>query len=240
MSPVRTGKEGKAAYPKTVQETRDLLALGEALLVDWPWSFDDYVVQRWNAPAVDGLTAAWRLGAWYRGLLSQKGILAEALLFRCLHMAGTICGDAYETNKKGDGVTWVSAIRAAEMLGLLSERIVEAVRAKLIPGSQGWSGTGHLHTVIRSQAVDKIRTLRETAANKAEVRDYLGVSRKQFDLLEHTGFFATACRMVPHPCIDDDYDLVQIRKVVAQVRQSISDQGYVPNRAIAFREINLR
>jgi hypothetical protein len=240
VSPARTGKEGKAGYPKTVQETRDLLTLGEALLVDWPWAFDDHVVQRWNAPVANGLTAARRMGAWYRCLLSQKGILAEGLLSRCLHVVGTICGDAYKTDQKGDGVTWVSATRAAELLGLRSERIVEAVRANLIPGSQGRSGTGHLHTVIRSQDVDQIRTLRETAANKTEVRDTLGVSKKQLDLLEQAGFFPAACRMTPHPCIDGDYDLVQVRKVVARIRQSISDQGYVPNRAIPFREINLR
>jgi hypothetical protein len=132
----------------------------EPLLLEWPKAFDDHVVQRWNARVTEGLTAAVRVGAWCRGLLEQKGALVVALLSRCLIVVGTSCDDAYKTNRHRDGSTWVSAVHAGEMLGVRSERIVEAVRDGAMVGSQGRSGTGHLHTIVKTQEVEEIRELR--------------------------------------------------------------------------------
>jgi hypothetical protein len=209
-------------------------------LSDWPRAFDADIVQRWAAADADGLTAATRLGSWYRGLLKQKGALAEALLSRCLFVAGTVCGDAYKTNRHKDGSTWVSAVQGGEMLGIRSERIVEAVRDGTMDGAQGRSGSGHLHTIVSMQEVEKLRELRTRSATKERVRNILGVSRKQFDLLEEAGFFAEKCRTPPHPCVDGDFDIERIRQVVDQIRQRTVEKSSASDGMVAFREINLR
>lgn len=240
MTRARTGKEGKATYPKTIAEARERLARVEPLLLDWPKAFDDYVVQRWNAPGADGLTAAIRLGAWYRGLLKQKGALAEALLSRCLIVVGTVCGDAYKTNRHQDRSKWVSAAQAGDLLGIRGERIVEAVRDGTLVGSQGRSGTGHLHTIVRIEDVEVVRELRARSATKERVRNTLGVSRKQFELMEEAMFFGEGCRMPAHPCVDGDFDLEYICAAVDRVRQVSRDENSGPDGLVAFRKINLR
>lgn len=240
MTRARTGKEGKATCPKTVAEARLRMTRVEPLLLDWPKAFDDHIVQRWSAPGAEGLTAAMRLGAWYRGLLKQKGALAEALLSRCLTIVGTVCGDAYKTNRHQEGSTWVSAAQAGDMLGIRSERIVEAVRNEAMMGSQGRSGTGHLHTIVRMEDVEEARELRIRSATKKKVRDSLGVSRKQFELLEEVKFFGDGCRMPLHPCVEGDFDLVQIQREVDRVRQGARDKSAGTDGMISFRKINLR
>lgn len=236
----RTGKEGKAHCPKTVLEARERLAQIEPLLLDWPKAFDDYVARRWNAPGAEGMTAAMRLGAWYRGLLKQKGALAEALLSRCLVVVGTICGDAYKNNRHRDDSTWVSAAQAGDVLGIRSEWIVDAVRDNVIDGSQGRSGTGHLHTIVPIRVVEDIRKLRARSATKDRVRTFLGVSRKQFELMEEATFFNDGCRMSTHPCNGGDYDLDQIREAINRLRDEARDQECKAGSEVAFRNINLR
>ena len=240
MTRARTGKEGKAVFPKTVAEARERLTHVEPLLLDWPSAFDGHVVQRWDAPGADGLTAATRLGPWYRQLLKQKGALAEALLSRCLFVAGTVCGDAYKTNRHQDSSTWVSAIECGEILGVRGERIVEAVRDGKMDGAQGRSGSGHMHTIVRTADVEKVRKLRARSATKEQVRNILGVSRKQFELLEEANFFGEECRMAHHACVDGDFDLEHIREAIDRVRQGAGDRSGGTNGLIAFRKINLR
>ncbi|UWR33531.1 TniQ family protein [Sulfitobacter sp. W027] len=240
MVRARTGKEGKATYPKTVEEARARLARIEPLLLDWPTAFDNHVVQRWYAPDAEGLTAASRLGVWYRGLLSQKGALAEALLSRCLTVAGTVCGDAYKTRRRQDGAEWVSAAHAGEILGIRSERIVEAVRTGAMMGSQGRSGTGHLHTIVRTQDVEAVRKLRARSATKQKVRDTLGVSKKQFELMEEARFFGAECRVSSHPCVDGNFDLKNICTAVDGIRQVARVKSAEADGMLAFRKINLR
>jgi hypothetical protein len=240
LAKARTGKEGKSTYPKTVAEARALLKPIEALLLDWPAAFDDHVVQRWNAPGAEGMTAAMRLGAWYRGLLNLKGILAEVLLSRCLLVVGTVCGDAYKTNRHKDGSTWVSAAQAGDILSIRSEKVVEAVREGTMIGSQGRSGTGHLHTIVRMQDVKEVHELRARSATKEKVRSVLGVSRKQFELMEEAKFFDVGCRMLPHPCVDGAFDLECIRDAVDRVRLEARDESVDTAGLVSFRKINLR
>lgn len=225
MTRARTGKEGKATCPKTVAEARERLTRVAPLLLDWPRAFDGHVVQRWNAPGADGLTAAMRLGSWYRGLLKQKGALAEALLSRCLFIVGTMCGDAYKTNRHQDGSTWVSAVQGGEILGIRSERIVEAVRDGTMDGAQGRSGTGHLQTIVSIQDVGKVRELRARFAT---------------ELSEEANFFGEGCRTPPHPCVDGDFDLEQIREAVDRVRQGAREECAGSDGIVSFRKVNLR
>ncbi len=240
MTKARTGKEGKSIYPKTVAEARAWLKPVEALLLDWPTAFDEHVVQRWNAPGAEGMTAAMRLGTWYRGLLRQKGALAEALLSRCLIVVSTVCGDAYKTNRHNDGSTWVSAAQAGDILGIRSERVVEAVRDGMMIGSQGRSGTGHLHTIVRMQDIEEVQELRARSGTKEKVRSILGVSRKQFQLMDEAKFFGDECRMPPHPCVDGVFDLECIRNKLDGIRQGPRDDNVDPAGLVSFRKINLR
>mgnify|MGYP003113958094 FL=1 len=240
MARARTGKEGKATYPKTLAEARKRLTPIEPLLLDWPKAFDDHVVQRWNTPGAEGMTAAVRLGAWYRGLLNQKGLLAETLRSQCLFVVSTICGDAYKTGRRHEGSEWVSAAHGGDILGIRSERIVEAVRGGTLLGSQGRSGTGHLHTIVRMQDIEEVRGLRARAASKEKVRNTLGVSRKQFELMEEAEFFGTGCRMPAHPCIDGDFDLEYIRTAADRIRHEAVNQIVEADALVAFRKISLR
>ncbi len=240
MAKARTGKEGKSIYPKTVAEARTWLKPVEALLLDWPTAFDDHVVQRWNAPGAEGMTAAMRLGAWYRGLLRQKGALAEALLSRCLIVVSTVCGDAYKTNRHKDGSTWVSAAQAGDILGIRSERVVEAVRDGTMIGSQGRSGTGHLNTIVKMQNIEEVHELRARSGTKEKVRSILGVSRKQFQRMDEARFFGDGCRMPPHPCVDGVFDLECIRNKLDGIRQDPRDDNVDPAGLVSFRKINLR
>lgn len=236
----RTGKEGKATRPRTLEETRAFLARVELILMNWPHAFDDHVHQRWEAPGAEGLTAAARLGSWYRGLLQQKGRLSEALLSRCIDVVGSVCGDTYKTSRHGGPSGWVSATEAGRLLGIRAERIVEAARGGFLAARQGRSGTGHRHTIVRTQDVDVIRTLREGAATKERVRTVLGLSRKQFDLLEEASFFGEQCRATQHPCVDGTYSLEKIRQTTGQILNHIPQERESAERTISFREINLR
>ena len=197
-------------------------------------------MQRWNAPGAEGLTAAVRLGAWYRSLLGHKGALAEALLSRCLIVVSTVCGDAYKTRRRQDASEWVSAAHAGSILGIRSEKIVKAVRAGKMEGSQGRSGTGHLHTIVRMQDIEEVRRLRAQSATKEKVRNILGVSRKQFELMEEAKFFGEGGKMAAHPCIDGDFDLELIRDAVDRVRQMGGYENTGPEGLVSFRKINLR
>lgn len=181
-----------------------------------------------------------RLGAWYRGLLRQKGALAEALLSRCLIVVSTVCGDAYKTNRHKDGSTWVSAAQAGDILGIRSERVVEAVRDGAMIGAQGRSGTGHLHTIVRMQDIEEVHELRARSGTKEKVRSILGVSRKQFQLMEEARFFGAGCRMSAHPCVDGDYDLENICAAVDEIRQVAHGESAGADGLVAFRKVNLR
>lgn len=107
---------------------------------------------------------------------------------RSVHAA--IPEDAQKTNRHQDGSTWVSTAQARDILSIRSERIVEAVRKGAMIGSQGRSGTGNLHTIVRMQDVKEIHDLRARSATREKVRGVLGVSRKQFELMEKVKFFS--------------------------------------------------
>ena len=153
---------------------------------------------------------------------------------------GSVCGDTYKTSRHGGPSEWVSATEAGRLLGIRAERIVEAARAGFLVAKQGRSGTGHRHTIVRTQDVDVIRTRREGAATKERVRTILGLSRKQFDLLEEASFFGEQCRTTQHPCVDGNYSLEQIHQATEKLLNDISRTQDVSERTISFREINLR
>jgi len=107
-------------------------------------------------------------------------------------------------------------------------------------GSQGRSGTGHLHTIVKMQDVEEVRELRARSATKEKVRDVLRVSRKQFELMEEAIFFGEGYRMPTHPCVDGDFDLEYIRDAVDRIRHGGRGERAEAGSVLAFREINLR
>jgi hypothetical protein len=240
LARARTGKEGKGTRPRTLEETRDLLASVEPLLMKWPEVFDDHVRARWDAPGAEGLTAAARLGSWYRGLQQQKGLLGGVLRSRCIAVVGTVCGDTYKTSRHVEGSSWVSAAEAGRLLGIRADRIAEAARSGVIEAKQGRSGTGHRHTIVRTADVSALQQLRYRTATKERVRALLGVSRKQFELMEEADFFGEHCRAEQHPCVTGTYDLEQIRIAVDQVLKLAQRCAEPGEETVMFRDISLR
>lgn len=150
-------KADKSQLLETVGETTVLIEPLSDLLVDWPRKHDDHVAARWHAPEAEGLPAAQRLGPWYRGLLAQWGILAEALLTACLQVVAHRCGDPDKVGCVEGESEWMCAAEAGRSLTMRPDRLVEAARSGALNGAQSRSGTGCRHTVVRAGDAVAIR-----------------------------------------------------------------------------------
>lgn len=240
MRSTRTGKPGKDGIPKTLAEARAMIRSVEPLLIDWPTAFDRHVQHLWNSPEADGQTAAARLGAWYQGLMKQTGPVANGLQKRCLHIAATICGDAYGLAGHGDETAWVSAAEGARMLGIRAERIVDAVRTGVMNGRLARSGAGHQHTIVARSDVETTRILRATMLDKKQARELLGVSRQQFELLLEASVVAPVHVDVRHPCVNGSFDRDELTRTVTIIRKNLAPTGGIKEPTLAFRDLSLR
>ncbi|WP_136635931.1 TniQ family protein [Pseudooceanicola onchidii] len=240
MRSTRTGKPGKDGIPKTLAEAREMIGTVEPLLFDWPTAFDGHVQDLWDAPEADGQTAAARLGSWYQGLMKQTGSVADALQERCLHMAGAICGDAYRlAGASGEGA-WVSAAEGAKKLGIRAERIVDAVRTGKMNGRLARSGTGHVHTIVARSDIEATRILRSQMLDKTRAREFLGVGRKQFELLLEAHVVAAVDVNVRHPCVAGGFDRDDLTRRVFVIRKNLAPTWDIEEPTIAFRDLTLR
>jgi len=132
---------------------------------------------------------------------------------------------------------WVPAAEAARMIGIRPDRIVDAVANKKIDGKLYSRGFGHRHTVIHRTTLDAVRANRCRFGDKKALRDLLGVSRKQYDLLCEAGFMESVVAMDLPPLVDGNHDLEAARALVSQVAEcAIAIKG----ETIALRDINLR
>ncbi len=240
MRSTRTGKPGKKGMPKSVQGAREMIRPVEPLLIDWPTAFDRHVQHLWNSPEADGQTAAARLGAWYQGLMKQTGPVANGLQKRCLHIAATICGDAYGLAGHADEAAWVSAAEGARMLGIRAERIVDAVRTGVMNGRLARSGAGHQHTIVARSDVETTRILRATMLDKKQARELLGVSRQQFELLLEASVVAPVHVDVRHPCVNGSFDRDELTRTVTIIRKNLAPTGGIEEPTLAFRDLSLR
>ncbi len=240
MRSTRTGKPGKDGIPKTLAEAREMIRTVEPHLFEWPTAFDRYVQDLWNAPEADGQTAAARLGSWYQGLMKQTGLVADALQKRCLHIAATICGDAYGLAGHADKAAWVSAAEGARMLGIRAERIVDAVRTGVMNGRLARSGAGHQHTIVSRSDIETTRVLRSLMLDKKRARELLGVGRSQFELLLEAHVVAPVDVDVRHPCVDGSFDRDDLTRTVTVIRKNLALAGAIEEPMLAFRDLSLR
>lgn len=242
MTEGRMGKPGKSRLPKTVCETRNLIEPLERILMDWPKTYHVHVTARWHAPEAEGVTAAQRLGSWYRGLLAQRGILSEALLTECLQVAAHTCGDAYKLGHVEGESEWMSATEAGRSLAMRADRLVEAVNSGALNGRQSRSGTGHRHTVIRARDVDAIRHERRRLIGKTDAREFLGVSRKQFELLQASGAIPSESTARWPSLVDGNIDVSRLRDAVTAIRATASEvhRTGADTALVAFRKLNLK
>ena len=242
MKTARTGKTGKSQIPKTVQEVVEFLWPVEEILTVWPHAFDHHVIDRWNDPEAEGMTAAQRLGPWYRALLAQRGVLAEALLAECLQVVAHTCGDAYKLGRVDGESQWMSAAEAGRSLGIRADRLVEAVRSGALVGRQSTSGTAHRHTVVRAADVAAIGRERNRFIGKSEARAFLGLSKKQFDLVQESGAIPLMADARWQSLVDGSIDRKALQATVDAIRAPVTvrrPQG--ANVAmVAFRDLNLK
>jgi hypothetical protein len=236
-----TGKYGKSPVPKTVAEAAAFMTPVSELLLGWPDGFDTYVRDRWDRGDPDGITASQRLGPWYRSLKAQRGSLAATLFERCVAVLARDLGDAYKVHGRGAAsADWLTAKEASRLLGLRAERLVDAVANGSVDGHLRRSVSGHRHTVIARACVDRVASLREHYVDKVTARSRLGVSRKQFELLEEAGVVNGAAEAASHPCIDGAYDSDEMRGLLSRLRAAIRPQTGEDVDVLEFRDINLR
>lgn len=188
------------------------------------------------------MTAAQRLGSWYRALLAQRGVLAEALLAECLQVVAHTCGDAYKLGRVDGESQWMSAAEAARSLAIRPDRLVEAVRSGALVGRQSTSGTGHRHTVVRAADVADIGRERQRFIGKSKARAFLGLSKKQFDLVQESGAIPMMADARWQSLVDGSIDRTALQATVDAIRSPVTDRR--PQGAnvamVAFRDLNLK
>lgn len=240
MRTTKTEKPGKEGMPKSVQGAREIIRPVEPLLIDWPTAFDRHVQHLWNSPEASGQTAAARLGPWYQGLMKLTGPLAETLRSRCLEVAGTICGDAYRLAGAAEAGEWISAAEGARMLGVRAERIVDAVRTGAMNGRLARSGAGHVHTIVARSDIETTRMLRAKMLDKKQAREFLGVGRRQFELLLEASVVSPAAVEDRHPCVDGSFDKYDLVRTATAIRRDLAPVDDTGEPTIGFRDLSLR
>ena len=234
-----TGKQGKTPLPRTLEEARSFLAEASLLLCAWPTAFRDDVAHRLRDGDPSASSAPARLGRWYQRLMSFDG--AAYVDFQKA-LADVVAGEFDGAYVGGilvpsDLRAWISAAEAARSLGIRAERIVDAVGKGQIIGRLDTSGFGHRHTMLPREEVEAIRKNRKCFVTKSDAREFLGISRKQYDLLIEAGDFASCMPGEAPPLVDGTHDLEAMRQLV----NSIAARAVEPVEAtVAFSDLNLR
>lgn len=234
-----TEKQGKTPLPRTVDEALAFLDNGSRLLCNWPTAFREEVARRLSEGDQGASSAPARLGRWYQRLMSFDGaaykdfrqVLGEVV---SQEFNGPYVGNASAVTQERD---WISAAEASRDLHIRSERLVDAVGQGQVQGRQGTSGFGHRHTMLPRVAVEKIRENRRRFVGKSEVREFLGISRKQYDLFVDAGGLASCIHGAPPPLVNGAHDLDAMRAFV----DGIAAHAVAPkDDTVGFTELNLR
>ncbi len=234
----RTGKEGKTATPKTVSETLELLKPVAPLLEKWPRGFKDHVEERLAAGDQKLNSAPARLGNWYQRLMSfkepayqpYKDCVADVI---AQNFDGTYSGILSASQPR----QWLTAKEAASKIGVSSQRLVEAVSSGQVLGKMANSGLGHRHTVVSVFETEEIKTNRSLFRDGKFVRDRLGVSRGQFELLKGAGVIREVLKKERPPLVDGGFDVSAIDASVEFIRNSAHERD---GDTIAFKDLSLR
>ncbi|WP_167620072.1 TniQ family protein [Paracoccus ravus] len=235
-----TGKHGKIVLPKTVEQARGQLRSIEPLLSNWPEAFEQDVSLRLRQSDQEKASAPARLGKWY-----QRFMRFRHPAYRVFHQAfeqvvrqefdGRYFG-APQASRSVDR-RWISAAEAGRRIGIRAGRIVEAVAAGAIAGRTFTSGFGHRHTTIDLETVESIITNRQRFIDKTHARDFLGISRKQYDLLAEADIFAASLPKELPPLVDGPHDFDALEAMVAGIAKNATP---VPGKTIALQDLNLR
>jgi len=233
----KTGKPGKAPQPKSVGDAREFLAPLAALLCSWPTGFEAEVGRRLTAG--DEKTAPARLGKWYQGLMAFNDP-AYASFHDALNNVvavqfnGPYAGGAVSDQSKR---SWISAAEAARLIGIRAERLVSAVSEGLVDGRVDYSGFGHRHTMIPKHIAEEIKVEREGVFDKTQTREFLGVSKNQYRLLDEAGVLAVTVSERRRPLVDGEHSQQELEKLV----QRIADTA-IPfdGETVTLRKLNLR
>lgn len=239
VHPSRTGKNAKNPLPTDIDETITFLEPVYRFLMDWPAAFDTEISERWTA-ATSGQTAAQRLGNCYQKLMSFEGEHGRAMADRVTAVVAERFGDPYDRKTPPSKASWLSAASAAAELGISAERIVSAVADRSIEGSLYNSGTGHRHTIIPREVVEKIRQDRARYLSGTAVRDLLGVSKKQWNLLGEAGVVSEVDPEDRPPLIDGSFDWVSIQATVETIANRTKVRNNDDAVMVKFSGINLR
>ncbi|MDS9467079.1 hypothetical protein RGQ15_05755 [Paracoccus sp. MBLB3053] len=215
-----TGKHGKIVLPKTVEEARNQLRSIEPLLSSWPEAFERDVSLRLRQGDQERASAPARLGKWY-----QRFMRFRHPAYRVFHQAfehvvrqefdGSYVGAA-QASRSLDR-RWISAAEAGRRIGIRAGRIVEAVADGAIAGRTFTSGFGHRHTTIDLETVESTITNRQRYIDKTRAREFLGVSRKQYDLLTEAGIFAASLPKELPPLVEGPHHLDALEAMVAGI-----------------------
>jgi len=235
-----SGKHGKTTMPKTIEEARAFLTAAARVLCDWPAVFQQDASERLQRGDPSASTAPERLGRWYQRLMRFSNEAYDD--FRT--ELGTVISlefDGAYTGAAGLGSDsdreWMSAAEAARVIGIRPDRIVDAVASEVIDGKLYSRGFGHRHTAIRRTTVDTIRANRTRFVDKSAFREFLGVSRKQYELLWDAGFLASVVATNVPPLVDAAHDLDAARTLLDRIgRSAIRLDGS----KVSLKDINLR
>ncbi|WP_371158471.1 hypothetical protein [Jannaschia sp. 2305UL9-9] len=206
----RSGKHGKTTIPKTIEEARRFLATATDLICDWPGAFRKDSSARLQRGERCASTAPERLGRWYQRLMRFSHPAYNDIRSGLAKVVGEEFDGAYvgaiDLSPELERV-WVSAAEAARMIGIRPDRIVDAVANKQIDGKLYSRGFGYRHTVIHRTTVDTVLANRCRFGDLKALRDLLGVSRKQYDLLREAEFMETVVAIDLPPLVDGNHDL---------------------------------
>ncbi|MDO5758352.1 MAG: TniQ family protein [Rhodobacterales bacterium] len=233
-----TDKQGKTPLPRTLWETRSFLKDASQLLCDWPAAFHEEVTRRLRDGGDRASSAPAQLGRWYQRLMSFNNDAYADFRQALAEVVGREFDGAYVGGVQIDphARDWISAAEAARSLKVRAERLVDAVAQGQVPGRQDTSGFGHRHTMLHKSTVEEIRENRGRFAGKSEVRDILGISRKQYDLFAEAGGLAGCIPDAVPPLVDGAHDLVALRGFV----RGIAQQAVEASATVAFSDLNLR
>ena len=234
-----TGKNGKMPFPRTVEESRHYLKPAQTLLCAWPEAFADDVKARLDLGNITSSSAPARLGKWYQRLkkfsdasyIDFHNVLQEVVL---CHFDGAYVGSATECGAERD---WISAAEAARIIGIRPERIVDAVAQGILDGRQYHRGFGHRQTMIRRSAIQEILRDRSRFYDKTTTRNFLGISRKQLEVLIGAGFLTDCIPSKQPPFVEGNFDAEALALMVKSIGENATGTSET---VVVFSELNLR
>ncbi|WP_425046597.1 hypothetical protein [Primorskyibacter sp. S87] len=234
----RTGKAGKTKRPRTVEDTIQVLEPLATLITDWPKGFESHVEQQLRAGNPNAASAPDRLGNWYHRLMQFR----DPAYAPFKEAVGRVVEREFKGSHPGRLVSsetrdWLPAKTVAERLGVSPQRLVEAVQKGEIAGKINKSGFGHQHVVIPKFEVAVIASERRAFWSGMQAREFLGVGRKQFDLLRECGVIFEVPESERPVLADGRFFSTSLIELVAHIRVAATDAG---GDTVAFSDLTLR